>query len=204
MEQPVSDKKALVQPLLPLANLIKLDNNKEVNSAMMPLLKQHMGIRTQIKSAPIPGKFTLSSLLLTLATSQSLFALIAVLAITILEPILEPLIWPLFWLPIAAAVVYVLCFLIVWRFKQKLRVSSSCILFVATIMVCEAIMLTYIAMIWEPLLVLTELIIYVVSMYTCAAYSQCALSKYSYIGGRIVALITTVILFVFFVIFLDK
>jgi len=93
---------------------------------------------------------------------------------------------------------------IVWKFKKRLRLSSLSIYFVAAIEICECILLMFVAMIWEPLLILTLLVIYVISMYACAVYSQITLGSYSSIGGRIAALFTVALLFSLFAIFLEK
>lgn len=149
----------------------------------------------------IPMKFTLDATIFAINATQLTFTCLALLVLAIFGFLLTPLLFLVFWIPIIAAGVYALFFIIIWRLKEKIKDRVGVFFIVAVMMLCEFVMLTFLGICYSEYFMLAECSIVCASMYTICAYSGILKDNYKAETGRLIAVLTVVLSYVVFVIF---
>lgn len=144
----------------------------------------------------IPALFTIESIVFAINASELTIATICLVVIYFLRNFVSYYLNYLYYVPIIAAGVYLLAFLMVWRMKRTIRERTGVFLLVLIFMMCEAVMLCWLAPVYSEFFMLAEVSIACLSMYALTGHAMILRRAYSASTGRLIAVLFAVIGFV--------
>ena len=156
---------------------------------------------TKLIHKKIPMKFTLDATIFAINATELTFTCLGLLVISVLGAFLAPLLLLIFWLPIIAAGVYLVFFIIIWKLKEKFKERSAVFFILAVMIISEWIMLTFMGLAYSSYFMLAETMIACSSMYTICIYAGILKENYKANTGRLIAVLIVVLSYVVFVIF---
>ena len=156
---------------------------------------------TKLINKKIPMKFTLDATIFAINATELTFTCVGLLVLAVLGTLIAPLLLLIFWLPIIAAGVYFVFFIIIWKLKEKFKERSAVFFILAVMMISEWIMLTFMGLIYSSYFMLAETMIACSSMYTICVYAGILKENYKANTGRLIAVLIVVLSYVAFVIF---
>lgn len=144
----------------------------------------------------IPAQFTIESIVFAINASELTFCTICLMFIYFFKDYVSSYISALFYIPVIAAGLYFLSFLLVWRMKRNIKDRSGVFLLVLIFMICEAVILCWLAPVYTEFFMLAEVSIVCLSMYALTGHAMVLRRSYSAVTGRLVAVLFSVIGFV--------
>ena len=135
-------------------------------------------------------------LILFIQAEQVSVALILVTLTAFIPDLINPFLLNIYWIGLAAGTVYLINLLIIIELKDGLKGSLSCYILEFVVTLCEAIILAYIGLIFDPMYMFYELAILCSSFYLTSFYALLMKKNYSSEVGRLIAIVGILICFV--------
>ena len=142
-----------------------------------------------LEATPTPSKFHLAALVLALQGFQLFLLMVAVGALTLFEETLRPVLVQNFWIGIAVGAVYLAMIMLITLLKDGLRKSSACGLLYILIILCEAVLLSYLALVYKPVFMFYELVFLTVALFGTALFARCFRTRYRHELGILIGCI---------------
>ena len=163
-----------------------------------------MTFKEKMKTKKIPGGLTMTSFVLLLIGSQNIWSVALIISVSVTEffgiHFLRDYLILYWWVSIIAAGVYGIVYLIVWRLKPRLRVSSACFFLIIFASLSESIMVIYLNF-YIQAEVLSAMVQIIFCLYSISGMAQCLKKNYTAMLGKIAAIASSMVCLIFLLAF---
>lgn len=203
MSQNETISKQLKEKLLsagPLANMIgdRLFNYE--SEADNQVGKYEVSMKSLIKKENL----TLTALILMLLGVQLLPALVLLAILNVFGALAGVFMALMSWILIFASAIYVLAYILVWKFEEKLKGSSLCYVFYCSLSICESLLIFYFSSFVSEESFLIGVSIIVSGLFVNSVFASYVNNDYTTSIGKSLAIITTISIYVLSALFLQN